>query len=306
MSLLPREIRHVVIPPIKCQGIKSKLVPFIAASISWDGTGRWVEPFLGSGVVAFNVQPERAYLSDSNPHIITLYQRIHDGKLTPKMVRAHLTREGAELLRAGEEHYYAIRERFNRTSDPLDFLFLNRSCFNGVMRFNRKGEFNTPFCRKPDRFRPALVTKIVNQIAQIARVMYKKDWEFHVGDWRDCLYGVRREDFVYLDPPYIGRHTDYFDSWTENDAIELARTTHALPCGYALSMWKENKYRTNEYVDAYWSNDVQRTFKHFYHVGSTEDLRNEMEEVLVIREGFDATDLMEGGKSLQMVLTTEE
>ncbi|MCI0477836.1 MAG: DNA adenine methylase [Anaerolineales bacterium] len=154
------------------------------------------------------------------------------------------------------------------------------------MRFNRKGEFNTPFCRKPDRFRPALVTKIVNQVAQIARVMHKKNWEFRVGDWRERLHDIKRQDFVYLDPPYIGRHTDYFDSWNEQDAIELARITHALPSGYALSMWKENKYRTNEYVDAYWGDDAQRTIKHFYHVGSTEDLRNEMEEVLVIREGY--------------------
>lgn len=304
MNLLPREINHILVPPIKCQGIKTKLVPFIAANICWDGRGRWIEPFLGSGVVAFNVQPERALLNDSNPHIITLYERIFTGKITPRKVREHLTREGAELLAKGEEHYYFIRERFNRAGDPLDFLFLNRSCFNGVMRFNRKGQFNTPFCRKPDRFRRALVTKIANQVADIARVMHNKQWEFRIGDWRECLQNVRQNDFVYLDPPYIGRHTDYFDAWSEQDAIDLANVTQALPSGYALSMWKENKYRVNDHVGAYWSNAVHRTIKHFYHVGSTEHLRNEMEEVLVIREGYEAVSLVIGeAERIQMPMT---
>lgn len=283
MNLLPREIPHIIVPPIKCQGIKTKLVPFIAANICWDGCGRWIEPFLGSGVVAFNVQPERALLNDSNPHIITLYQQIHQGKITPRRVSEHLTHEGGELLAKGEEHYYFIRERFNRSSDPLDFLFLNRSCFNGVMRFNRKGQFNTPFCRKPDRFRKALVTKIANQVADVTRVMHNKKWEFRVGDWRECLRDVDRADFAYLDPPYIARHADYFDAWSEQDSIDLAHVAHSLQAGYALSMWKQNKYRVNAYVDAQWGNDVQRAIKHFYHVGSTEDLRNEMEEVLIVK-----------------------
>lgn len=286
MSFLPKEINQITIPPIKCQGIKSKLVPFIASNVQWDGRGRWIEPFLGSGVVVFNVQPERALLNDSNPHIINLYRQIQNGKITPRSVSEHLTREGVELLNNGQEHYYSIRERFNHSGDSLDFLFLNRSCFNGIMRFNRKGKFNTPFCRKPDRFRPALVTKIVNQVAKIGRVMHGKAWEFRVGDWRECLTDTKKGDFVYLDPPYIGRHADYYDAWTEQDAIELAQVTHALPSGYALSMWQENKYRTNTHIDAYWSSAVSRTISHFYHVGPTESLRNEMREVLLIRNGF--------------------
>jgi len=79
---LPKNIRKVLIPPIKSQGIKTKLVKFILSNISWDGKGRWVEPFLGSGVVLFNVQPERALVNDINPHIISLYQMIYDGKLS--------------------------------------------------------------------------------------------------------------------------------------------------------------------------------------------------------------------------------
>jgi DNA adenine methylase len=62
----------VKIPPIKCQGIKTKLVDFIRDNIVWNKQGNWIEPFLGSGVVAFNIGPEKAVLSDTNKHIIQL------------------------------------------------------------------------------------------------------------------------------------------------------------------------------------------------------------------------------------------
>jgi len=73
-----------------------------------------------------------------------------------------------------------VRDRFNREASPYDFLFLNRACFNGMVRFNRKGGFNVPFCRKPDRFRPAYITKICNQLKWAASVMKDKDWTFLV------------------------------------------------------------------------------------------------------------------------------
>ena len=293
---LPRATKYVIVPPIKCQGIKTRLVQFILSNISWYGKGRWIEPFLGSGVVLFNVQPERALVNDINPHIIRLYQMIYNGSLSSEEVRAYLTAEGKKLLLEGEDYYYLVRERFNKTGNPLDFIFLNRSCFNGVMRFNSKGEFNVPFCRKPDRFRQAYVTKIVNQIYQIRKIMQGKDWEFRVGDWRECLDAVKADDFVYLDPPYIGRHTDYYQQWSEDDAAELAKIAQKLPCGFALSMWKENKYRLNDHIRRYWNGLVERTFTHFYHVGSTENFRNAMEEALLIKDGYE-TPLIESAMS---------
>ena len=70
---------RVQVPPIKCQGIKTKLVPTILRGIDRDPDGLWIEPFLGSGVVALNVAPRRALLADSNPHLIRFYQAIKDG-----------------------------------------------------------------------------------------------------------------------------------------------------------------------------------------------------------------------------------
>jgi len=285
---LPRNIQNVVIPPLKSQGIKTKLVKFILSNISWDGKGRWVEPFLGSGVVLFNVQPQQALVNDINPHIIRFYQMLYDGDLAPEDVRLYLLSEGKKLSSCGENYYYLVRERFNKTGDPLDFLFLNRTCFNGLIRFNNKGEFNVPFCREPDRLSEAYVLKIVNRISQIRRIMQGKEWEFRVGDWKECVEDVEANDFVYFDPPYTGRHTDYYQKWTEKDSIELYRFIRRLSSGFALSTWKEDKERKNELVDIYLHDLIKREFKHFYRVGSKKDFRGSVVELLLIKPGYEA------------------
>ncbi len=292
MSKLPFQIPHVGVPPIKCQGIKTKLVPFILNSIKWDATSgaRWIEPFFGSGVVAFNLSPARALLADTNHHIINLYKAIQSGKINGGNVREFLTREGAQLARGGADYFYEVRERFNEKGSPFDFLFLNRSCFNGVMRFNRHGKFNVPFGHKPQRFAPAYITKIVNQVVWAAKKMESKDWRFEVAKWPDIFADVRPNDFVYLDPPYVGRHTDYFNTWDEAEATRLAESAKLLPCGYALSMWLENRHRKNLHIEEQWSGLEVRVCSHFYHVGSSENLRNEMDEALVIKPDFATPD----------------
>lgn len=280
-DFLPRRIKAKA-PPIKIQGIKTKLVPWISDAISWHGRGRWIEPFMGSCAVALNVAPERALLCDTNEHVVRFYQGVQNGDITPVSVRYFLEEEGDKLAKIGEEHFYEIRKRFNDGKSPLDLIFLNRSCFNGIMRFNKKGGFNVPFCRKPERFRPALITRISNQVAWAARVMEGKDWVFKCQSWRETLAQADVEDFVYLDPPYIGRHADYYNKWNEQEADELSDAIKTLPSGFAYSMWKGNKYRENAHLEAHFGNFPMETFSHFYHVGSTESLRSEMEEALVI------------------------
>src|SRR5437588_5816398 len=131
----PKTIQKVIVPPVKCQGIKTKLIPFIGQNIIWEGKGKWIEPFLGSGVVAFNMLPQNALLCDTNKHIIRLYQSIQGGTLNGYLVRERLESMGKELEKGGIEFYYEVRKRFNTSGDSIDFLFLNRSCFNGLMRF---------------------------------------------------------------------------------------------------------------------------------------------------------------------------
>jgi DNA adenine methylase len=273
------------VPPVKSQGIKTRLVPLIMQSVQWDGAGRWIEPFLGSGVVAFNVLPERALLADTNLHIVRLYQAIQGGRIGPAEVAGHLRAEGDRLLAEGEAHYYRVRDRFNAEADPLDFVFLNRACFNGLMRFNRSGGFNVPFCRKPERFRPALVTKVANQVAWVAKALAGRDWEFRVADWSATLACAGSGDFVYADPPYDGRFADYFNRWTGQEADRLAASLRTLPCGFAFSMWLENRYRRNDAVARWFEGFPVFTHGHFYHLGATETLRGAMQEALVVSPG---------------------
>jgi len=272
-----------LVPPIKCQGIKTKLAGEIQRLAQVQEFDRWVEPFCGSGVVALNVQPKRALLADSNVHIIRLYQEIQRGELTPGLAKAFLVEEGEKLRAGGEDHYYAVRERFNARPVSLDFLFLNRSCFNGVMRFNRKGGFNVPYGHKPERFAQAYVTKITNQIRRISEVISACDWEFVAGDFRQTLASVQPGDLVYADPPYAGRHVDYFNSWSESDETELGNMLKQLPCRFILSTWHSNEFRTNAMIDRHWNNSSFHllTREHYYHVGSTEDLRHPMIEALI-------------------------
>ena len=140
----------VMVPPIKCQGIKTKLIPLIKRLVDWSFDGTWIEPFMGSGVVGFNLMPHNALFADSNPHLINFYRMIAAGTLDSLQVRRYLECEGKILSERGQDYYYEVRQRFNRDHDPLDFLFLNRSCFNGLIRFNRRSGFNVSFCQKPN------------------------------------------------------------------------------------------------------------------------------------------------------------
>jgi len=269
------------VPPIKSQGIKSKLVEWISANVKEIRFERWVEPFMGTGVVAFNVRPKKALLCDSNPHLINFYKAIQNKEITSGKVKNFLKEEGAKLLETDGEHYYTVRKRFNELGNPLDFLFLSRSCFNGMMRFNKKGGFNVPFCKKPNRFAQALITKITNQVESISQIIEQGDYEFRHQDFSETLLELKSSDFVYSDPPYIGRHVDYFDSWSEDEEIRLNKGLINSNCKFILSTWLSNKYRTNDYVFTVWKDCYVATKEHFYHVGGKETNRNAVYEALL-------------------------
>lgn len=270
------------IPPIKCQGIKSKLVRWIHDVIDWDETGRWVEPFVGSGVVGFNIAPHAALFCDSNPHIIAFYSAINCGQITPGLTREFLVQEGKKLSRYGKDYYYEVRDRFNAMHQPLDFLFLNRSCFNGMIRFNNQGGFNVPFGHKPQRFSKAYITKIVNQVEYVCKKAHVSEWTFCCQDFRETLStSVTSDDFIYCDPPYAGRHVDYFNGWDEQDEESLYQLLSSCSAHFLLSTWHHNDFRENTYITTLWSQFHILTREHFYHVGAKEANRNPMIEALV-------------------------
>jgi DNA adenine methylase len=271
----------IIVPPIKSQGIKTKLSEWIINSTNDISYDRWVEPFMGTGVVAFNVRPKNALLCDSNPHLINFYKSIQLGDITSTIVNNYLKNEGQKLLDSEGDHYYFIRNRFNETGNPLDFLFLSRACFNGMMRFNKKGGFNVPFCKKPNRFAKALITKITNQVEVVSQIIKFGNYEFINQDFQKTLSMLNKSDLVYSDPPYIGRHVDYFDSWSEEEEILLHKGLTESNCNFVLSTWLSNKYRTNDYIFSIWNDCFITTKEHFYHVGAKESNRNSVFEALL-------------------------
>jgi len=279
----------VKIPPIKSQGIKTKLVPWIKGFVPSDFRGRWIEPFMGTGVIAFNLADKKALLCDTNPHIINFYLSIADNILTPETAREFLNKEGKELSKNGESHYYLIRERFNSKHSPFDFLFLNRSCFNGMMRFNGKGYFNVPFCRKKDRFSKAYITKIVNQISYLSNLFKVKNFNFYHQGFKSTILSATADDIIYCDPPYIDRYSDYYNAWSKQDESQLFEILSVTPAKFILSTWHHNDFRENKSIKAFWGRYNIFTCEHFYHIGGKLKNRNPMIEALITN--YDITEM---------------
>ena len=272
---------RVFVPPIKIQGIKTKLVPMIRENVIMNTNSVWIEPFMGSGVVGFNIEPECAVFADTNPHIIAFYNQIKDGTITHNSARFFLESEGKKLEAGGADYYYTVRERFNREHDPMDFLFLNRSCFNGMIRFNKNYDYNVPYGHKPQRFSKAYVTKIVNQIEHVEILLRTHSWSFICQSFEKTIPMAQSNDFIYCDPPYIGRHVDYYDSWDEDSENRLHDVLVNTEANYMLSTWHHNDYRTNDYIGTIWKDCFVLTKEHFYYVGAKEENRNTVVEALL-------------------------
>lgn len=271
----------IYVPPIKIQGIKTKLVSFIREHSLLSEQTVWIEPFMGSGVVGFNIAPSAAIFADTNPHIIAFYNQIKEQKITSYIVKQFLEEEGEKLSKGDSSYYYEVRERFNQNHAPLDFLFLNRSCFNGMIRFNREFAFNVPYGHKPQRFSKAYITKIANQVAHVEHLLREHDWSFLCQSFEDTIRLADEASFIYCDPPYIGRHVDYYDSWDEEAELRLRRALIASKAPFMLSTWDHNAHRNNEYLEQIWDFCHKITQEHFYYVGAKEINRNSVTEALL-------------------------
>jgi len=170
--------------------LTARLRPYLLENIN---DVRYHEPFAGAASLYFAVRPLRANLSDLNRHLIECYRQIRDNH---SRVAAYLW---AHARKNSESYYYQLREQYNRSSrgsaQAARFIYLNRTCFNGVFRVNTKGHFNVPYGDKPNpRFPTAAQLKAIAQALKGTRLF--------AGDFEVALRKVRKGDYVYLDPPY--------------------------------------------------------------------------------------------------------
>lgn len=277
----------MLVPPIKCQGKKTKLVSHIKelySKLKLDNSV-YYEPFMGSGIVGFNIEPERAIFSDNNPYIIKFYNSIKSNEIDLDTIRIFLEEEGKKLLESGKDYYNLVRDRFNKDGNILDFLFLNRCCFNGLMRFNRNGKFNVPYCKKDDKLSSDYIDKIIDQVKKVKELLDRHpDWQFICSDWKDIVKDAKEEDIIYCDPPYLGLFSTYYTEYDINNEKELQDFLNNI-CNskWIYSSWKENKDKINEFIldliGKYDSIDIE----HRYQIGSKNEYRNKVVEILIYK-----------------------
>ena len=184
---------------IKWTGSKRSLAGTIANFVP--PHQRYLEPFLGGGSLLYLLATPRTIASDIYEPLIKLWLLIQDN---PDKVVVDYTRQWKSLQEDLPDYYYKVRERFNRKPNPLDLNFLTRTCVNGIIRFNKDGEFNNSFHLSRKGMEPQRFGKIVSEWHQVIRNV-----EFRCADYQDILSDAGENDFVYLDPPYAGNHMRY-------------------------------------------------------------------------------------------------
>jgi DNA adenine methylase len=205
------QVQEVVASPIvKWVGGKTKLLPELLARMP-ESYGRYYEPFAGGAALFFRLAPKRAVLADSNPDLIGLYT------VVARDVNAVIRRLQAHRDAHDEAHYYDMRTRWNdrdvEWSTPeraAAFIYLNKTCFNGLWRVNRAGAFNVPIGRYTDP--PICVPEALRAAQQVLSRA-----EIRRADYRTAVRDAKAGDFLYFDPPYDPvTPTANFTSYTAN------------------------------------------------------------------------------------------
>ncbi|HHH3378774.1 Dam family site-specific DNA-(adenine-N6)-methyltransferase [Morganella morganii] len=182
-------------------------------------TKRLVEPFAGSCAVMMNTDYEQYLIADVNDDLITMYQQIASDNIGTVLCMARNLFE-MEIFQNG---YYLEREFFNNSRHVLQpefiaayFIYLNRHCYNGLCRYNRKGGFNVPCGHYKKPYFPEAEIRTFAAKAEKASIQHLA--------WQDTLSLVDFEDGVYCDPPYMGTSFTQYHSggFTDADNEELA------------------------------------------------------------------------------------
>jgi DNA adenine methylase len=191
----------LVKPYLKWAGGKRQLLSEIKKHLPANiNNCTYYEPFVGGGAVFFALQPKKAVINDLNPQLILTYKTIKEN------VEGLITLLNDYKNRNNEKQYYEIRnldrntDKFNALSDTEKasrFIFLNKTCYNGLYRVNSQGLFNVPFGRYKN---PALCDEIV--LRQISNYLNVNDISIINHDFEYAVLPADKNSFIYFDPPY--------------------------------------------------------------------------------------------------------
>lgn len=186
-------------PIIKWPGSKRTVAAALAEL--FPRADRFFDPFVGGGAVLPYRVGMPATAGDVIPELVGLWTLVRDA---PADVAVGYEERWTKLQAGGHTVYYEIRERFNRLRDPLDLLFLSRTCVNGLIRFNARGGFNNSLHHTRPGIAPSTLARLLVQWSSRLQ-----DVQFVAQDYRETLSAATASDFVFLDPPYAANKGRY-------------------------------------------------------------------------------------------------
>ena len=273
------QIITVTKPFVKWAGGKRQLIPILNKNLP-KTFGTYYEPFLGGGALLFHVLSERqnqeCNISDLNSDLVFTYTVIRD-RLEDLIIS--LKKHAKYYQKDSKSYYYSVRESHPRSTieKASRLLFLNRTCFNGLYRVNSKGKFNVPLGRYTN---PNIVNE--DNLRSVSKILNLSPVKIQCRDFESVLEDVKKDDFVYFDPPYQPvSETANFTSYTNKDfAYEdltrlfmLCKKLNEIGCKILLSnsysnivyemfsdkSWNITKIKANRAIN---SNSKNRTGHH--------------------------------------------
>lgn len=265
-------------PFVKWAGGKRQILDNIKDYIP-DKFSSYYEPFVGGGAVLFELQPDKAVINDANKHIINVYRVIKNN------IEALI--EDLKRHKNEENYYYQIREldrkevfqEMSAVEKASRILYLNKTCYNGLFRVNSSGEFNVPFGRYKN---PEIVNEDV--LRAVHDYLNNNNVRILSTDFEEAMKGMRKEAFVYFDPPYHPiSDSSYFTGYTldgfdKEDQIRLKNLCDDLDkrnCRFLLSN------SGAEFIQNLYSDYKIEIIKAKRSINSNANKRGEIEEILV-------------------------
>ena len=207
--LAEQELKEQTYPIVKWVGGKRQLILELLNNMPQD-FNRYFEPFFGGGALFFEVQPHNAYISDMNEELINLYLVVSDNvnELIIDLKKHQISKEYfMEIRNVDRKSEY---QNWTNIQKASRFIYLNRTCFNGLYRVNSQGQFNVPFGNYKN---PRIVDE--NNLINCSNLLQKT--QIRHADFSEILQQVKKGDFVYFDPPYVPlSETSSFTSYTKN------------------------------------------------------------------------------------------